>query len=183
MFCEKCGSYVLDHERYCQKCGQKVVHTPKQEIPTEPTKKYLNYLHKTSKIVISIILILCVLTIPMFNFGGHEIFPNERSVYITDILNDLSENDSSYTFLPTPWTAAIFAAGIFLLIAALCNSKKGTIIFSIIGFCIQLYILYYAAGRAGADIIYELDDTLFCIGFWAVFGLFIAAFCNALRDN
>lgn len=198
MFCGKCGQEIKDDINFCGSCGAPVDNSQTtirpiskvqpNIIPASPTvPQYIPAYPKKIKysalpvIILSIVLLLCIFAIPMFDVW-HGIIPGDNAATFGDVIHYISRyGEDAFTLWAVQLVMAAFIPAIFLFIGALARLKVMTAISSAIGTVWIISILYAIINQYDSSAVLNMKYCSVSIGTYIALTLHIACFiCSFL---
>lgn len=128
--------------------------------------------------IASVILLLCVIFIPMFDTWS-GIIPSSEATRSWDLLDHFSEIFDWYDYA---FIASGLFPSIFLTVSAFLNGKILCIIFALLGIISLLWILTEFILQNGADEAFDFKDCSVSIGFWIALIMFIINLIINIKD-
>lgn len=185
MYCEKCGNEVFENESYCQKCGYKYKKEISQTTHVPESKQSAGLVNPAKMIILSILLILSIIFLPMYNRGliMGEIYPNDQSVYFWEVMEMVFEESDAFRYYVVNFTVVALVFAVILLFSSMSKSKIMCAISSVGGAGGMLYHLIKFISQEGADSVFDFSDTAICMGFWVALIVFIWCFFEAIRTK
>ncbi len=183
MFCTKCGKEIENGNSFCVHCGQPVYNSSPQQNAVQKSPAALSNKRKGtgSLLVVSIILLVCVMILPMFDVWG-GIFSSAEYDNFGDVLHYI-QRDGMDAF--RKWvvclTMSAFIPAIFSLIAGIARCKTLGIISSVIGTVSMLYNYVNIIDQQGIGALTDFEDCSISIGSHVALILHIVCFILALK--
>lgn len=185
MYCEKCGNEVFENESYCQKCGYKYKEETTNTTYVAENKQGTGLVNPTKMIVLSILLLLSIIFLPMYNRGliMGEIYPNDQSVYFWEVMEMVFEESDAFRYYVVDFTMVALVFGVVLLFSSFAKSKIMCILSSVGGAGGMLYFLIKFISQESIEDVFSFDETAICMGFWITLIFFICCFFEAIKSG
>lgn len=185
MYCEKCGNEVFENESYCQKCGYKYKEEIAKTTYVTDNKPSTGLVNPAKMIILSIILMLSIIFLPMYNRGliMGEIYPNDQSVYFWEVMEMVFEESDAFRYYVVDFTMVALVFGVVLLFSSFAKSKIMCILSSVGGAGGMLYFLIKFISQESMEDVFSIDETAICMGFWIALIIFVWCFFEALKSH
>ena len=183
MNCINCGNEIYVSGKPCKHCGyiNKGVDTTPIIVKHEEKQSYVAESY-SNIVVISIVLILCVFILPMFNRGiiGAELMPNDRSIYFEKTLDIFLEENNPFDYPVVCFTFISLVAGVFLFIGSIAKNKVLSALSSGVGALFMIITLIRLISRTDWDSVMSFSNTHLGVGFWVALILLIVGFFSSM---
>lgn len=184
-YCGNCGAKMDDAAKVCGMCGYRfstveTINPISQRIPTETasvtqTDISSNSNHRSVRvpqIVVSVLAILNVMFVPIFDVWG-GLFPSNPDSNFWDVISGNCESDE-WVFIFT--LAILIPSGLMLL----CSILKAKVLARIAGFwgliCLIALLVRFVS-EYEFSYLFDFDDGNLCIGLWIGLLLFVVMAC------
>ena len=183
MFCTKCGKEIENGNSFCVHCGEPILNSSPQHNAVQNSTVASSTRRKgaASMLVVSIILLVCVMILPMFDVWG-GLFSSAEYDNFGDVLHYI-QRDGSDAF--RKWvvclTMSAFIPAIATMIAGIVRCKTLGIISSVIGTVSMLYNYVNIIDQQGIGALTDFEDCSISIGSHVALILHIVCFILALK--
>ena len=127
-------------------------------------------------IILSIILLICIFSIPMFDVW-HGIIPGDSATTFGDVIHYISQaGEDAFDLWAVQLVMAAFIPAIFLFIGALARSKVMTAISSAIGAVWIISILSAIINQYGSYAVFDMEYCSVSIGTHIALALHVVCF-------
>ncbi len=143
--------------------------------------------YKSIFVILSIIALLNVIFVPMFDVWG-GLIPSNPDDNFFEVLDAVFKDSDAWNEWPVIFTMSTFLPCVLMLIMSLINKKSGFLVSSAIGMVLlAIFIIWFALDNDSSwsigYLLFDLDESCISIGTWIALLLFVISFFTAISSK
>ncbi len=131
-------------------------------------------------IVLSIVALLNVIVVPVFDVWGGLFAKNATKFTFFHVIESIFEDPDNWNLWVVQITLSILLPSIFMFIFSLVGARKLYITSTIVGIVLWFRIIVQFISQKGVSYVFDFDDCSISIGTWIAIVLFVIALITSL---